>query len=227
MDRSVPSGAGRVSGAGELCATVCWCSCRRSMVTAANKIKTAAAARPKPNDHQLYGRFCETPPLPVGDLAHGACPTIFESIPLPARKAPATAVLVAAFSVPFQARKNRSLRLQSFLQIGQGIPVPRGCCVLRNSQRAGDLAECKIVPDFQDQYLPLIARQRFHCRGERRLCVIFQFKVGLNGWLGFSQSRRLTSCTPRVTTDKIERERTNRRSRATRGYQCRGCDART
>src|SRR5215211_4617452 len=25
------------------------------MVTAANKIKTAAAARPKPNDHQLYG----------------------------------------------------------------------------------------------------------------------------------------------------------------------------
>ena len=49
----------------ELCATVCWCSCRRSMVTAANKIKTAAAARPKPNDHQLYGRFCETPSLPT------------------------------------------------------------------------------------------------------------------------------------------------------------------
>ena len=53
MDRSVSSGTGCVWGAGELCATVCDVSCRRSMVTAAKKIKTAAAARPKPNDHQL------------------------------------------------------------------------------------------------------------------------------------------------------------------------------
>ena len=45
-------------------------------------------------------------------------------LPLPARKAPAMAALVAASSVRFQARKNRSLWLQSFLQIGQGIPVP-------------------------------------------------------------------------------------------------------
>src|SRR4030095_14454772 len=30
-----------------------------------------------------------------------------------------------------------------------------------------------------------------------------------NGCRGFSQSRRLTSCAPRVATDKIERERTN------------------
>ncbi len=132
-------------------------------------------------------------------------------LPLPARKEKATAALVAAFSVPFQARKNRSLRLQSFLQIGQGIPVSRCCRVLRNSQRTGDLAECKIIPDFQDQYLPLIARQRFHCRCERRLRVIFQFKVGLNDWLGFSKNGGLTSCPPRVTADKIERERTNRR----------------
>src|SRR5262249_47836670 len=82
--------------------------------------------------------------------------------------------------------------------------------VLRNSKRIGDFAECKIIPDFQDQYLPLIARQRLHCRGECRLRVIVQFKVWLTGWRGFSQSRRLTSCTPRVAADKIERERTNR-----------------
>jgi hypothetical protein len=35
--------------------------------------------------------------------------------------------------------------------------------------------------------------------------------VGLNDWLGFSKNGRLTSCTPRIATDKIERERTNRR----------------
>src|SRR4029077_15478426 len=91
-------------------------------------------------------------------------PYYLRELPLPARKAPATAALVAAFSVPFQARKNRSLWLQSFLQIGQGISVARCCCVLRNSQCASDLAECKIIPDFQDQYLPLIVRQRLHCR---------------------------------------------------------------
>src|SRR5205814_10211381 len=72
-------------------------------------------------------------------------------------------------------------------------------------------AECKIIPDFQNQYLPLIARQRFHCCRECRLRVIVQTKVGLNGRFDFSQSRRLTSCTSRITTDKIERERTNRR----------------
>src|SRR4029077_1730490 len=138
-------------------------------------------------------------------------PYYLRELPLPARKAPAMAALVAAFSVPFQARKNRSLRLQSFLQISQGIPIPRCCCVLRNSQRPGDFAECQIIPDFQDQYLPLIARQRLHCHGERRLRVIFQFKVRLNGRLGFAKSRRLTSCTPRIATNEIERERTNRR----------------
>ena len=39
--------------AGEICATVSCRSCRRSIVTTVNKIKTAAAARPKPNDHHL------------------------------------------------------------------------------------------------------------------------------------------------------------------------------
>src|SRR4030095_9474979 len=138
-------------------------------------------------------------------------PDSFPELLLPARKAPTTAELVAAFAVRFQARKDRSLRLQSFLQIGQGIPVARCCCVLRNSQRTGDFAKCKIIPDFQDQYLPLIARQRFHRHGESRLRVVFQLKVWLNGPLGFSQSCCLASCTPCVATDKIERERTNRR----------------
>ena len=35
--------------------------------------------------------------------------------------------------------------------------------------------------------------------------------MGLNDRLGFSKNGRLTSCTPRVTADKIKRERTNRR----------------
>src|SRR5262249_5040562 len=57
-------------------------------------------------------------------------PGNFRELPLPARKVLATAALVAAFSVRFQARKNRSLRLQSYLQVTQGIPVPRCCCIL-------------------------------------------------------------------------------------------------
>src|SRR5262249_52516733 len=57
-------------------------------------------------------------------------PCNFRELPLPARKAPAMAAPVAAFSVRFQALKSRSLRLQSFLQIAQGIPIPRCCCVL-------------------------------------------------------------------------------------------------
>src|SRR5437667_358326 len=44
-----------VSDAGETCAIFSFRSCRRSILTAANKTKTAAAARPKPNDNQLYG----------------------------------------------------------------------------------------------------------------------------------------------------------------------------
>ena len=82
---------------------------------------------------------------------------------------------------------------------------------MRNSECARDFANCQIIPDFQDQYLPLITWQRIDCCGERRLRVIFQFKVRLNGRLGFSKSRRLTSCTPRIATNEIERERTNRR----------------
>ena len=124
MDRSVPSGAGRVSGAGELCATVCWCSCRRSMVTAANKIKTAAAARPKPNDHQVMGGFLDTPQRRLRASAARLIRALLSLRASPTRsKSTGDGCAGRSFSVPFQARKNRSLRLQSFLQIGQGIPV--------------------------------------------------------------------------------------------------------
>ena len=57
VDRPVPSGIGRATGAGELCATVGCCSWRRSIVTAAKKTKTPAAASPKPSEIQFEGVF--------------------------------------------------------------------------------------------------------------------------------------------------------------------------
>lgn len=132
------------------------------MLTTANKIKTAAAAKPKPNDHQLYGNaetfWVAWKPKRL--------PYNFPELARPAQKEPATAAPVAAFSVHFQCQKNRSLRLQALFQIAQRISVARRGGVLRNSQRSGDLAKGKVIPDFQDQHLPLITRQRIHSRGE-------------------------------------------------------------
>ena len=55
------------------------------MVTAANKIKTAAAARPKPNDHQLCVASLKRHQLDVASAAADV-PTIFESFPYPLEK---------------------------------------------------------------------------------------------------------------------------------------------
>ena len=57
------------------------------MVTTANKIKTAAAARPKPNDHQLEGVVSRPPQRRSRDRRSlTQLPYIFESFPYPFEK---------------------------------------------------------------------------------------------------------------------------------------------
>ena len=75
------------------------------MVTAANKIKTAAAARPKPNDHQWMGGF-QTRHQRRLETAARLMPALLSlRASLPARKALATAALVAAFQFLFKLGK--------------------------------------------------------------------------------------------------------------------------
>src|SRR4029077_5601782 len=81
---------------------------------------------------------------------------------------------------------------------------------MRNAQCTGHLAKRQFVPDFQDEHLALVLRQTADCRSERRLRLIFPFKLRLDGWIGLSKNSGFASSATFVATDKIESDRTYR-----------------
>src|SRR4029453_9601754 len=121
-----------------------------------------------------------------------------------AQRVRAKAAPAATLSSHSQARRNRSLWLQAFLQIHQSVSISGRCRILRNAERSGDFVKRKFVPDFQDEHLALILWQTADCRSERGLRLVFPFKLRFDGWIGVGQNSSLTPRTAFVATDKIE-----------------------
>src|SRR5262245_17333814 len=134
-------------------------------------------------------------------------------LPQSAQKEQAKAAPVATLSTHSQARRNRSLGLQALLQIRQGVSISRRGGILRNAERASDLAKREFIPDFQDEHLALIVWQTADCRGERGLRLIFPLELRLDSWIGFGKRSGLTSSTAFVATDKIESDRAHSREK--------------
>ena len=125
------------------------CSCRRSIVTAANKIKTAAAARPKPNDHQLCVVSLKRHQLEV------AFPEAVDLLSL--RASPIRSKSIGdgcagrSFLSSFSSSEKSFIAVAKFSSdwsrhTGTAMPL---CSAKFPARRRS--AECKIVPDFQDQ----------------------------------------------------------------------------
>src|SRR5438105_7615535 len=118
---------------------------------------------------------------------------------------------VAASSTPVPTQKNRSLRLQLFLQRSERIPIARRGCVLRDAECFGDLRESEFVPNFHDQDFALIAWQAVDRRGKFTLRIVAGFKLRFDRSASICEDFDFTSRAPLVASNEIEGSRADGR----------------
>src|SRR6266513_164497 len=124
---------------------------------------------------------------------------------------PRTAAPAEVCEVCLRSRKNRSYREQILFQIGESVSIPGRGCVLRNFKSARDFGKSEVVPDFHDQHLPLLVRQKIERGHKRALRFVLNLEHWLDSLIGFGSGSEFAASAPTVAPERIERNGSHRR----------------
>jgi hypothetical protein len=102
------------------------------------------------------------------------------------------------------------MRLQRFAESGKGVTVPGGGSVLRNFQNARDLSESQLVPDFQNDDLPLFVRQTFHRCSQDLLAFVQIGKLRLAMGSAVARHCGFASRAPLIASQTVKSGRPDR-----------------
>src|SRR6266513_4585917 len=124
---------------------------------------------------------------------------------------PRTAAPAEVCEVCLRSRKNRSYREQILFQIGERVSIPGRGCVLRNFESTRDFGKSEVVPDFHDQHLPLLGRQKIERGHQRALRFVLNLEHWLDSLISFGSGSGFAASAPVVAPEKIERNGSHRR----------------
>src|SRR5437667_153792 len=113
--------------------------------------------------------------------------------------------------VCLRSQKNRSYRGQILFQIGERVSIPGRGCVLRNFQSARDFGKSEVVPDFHDQHLPLLVRQKIERGHKRAWRSVLNLEHWLDNVISFGSGSGFAASAPVVAPERIERNGSPRR----------------
>src|SRR5256885_14820538 len=112
--------------------------------------------------------------------------------------------------VCLQSRKNRSYRGQILFQISERVSIPGRSCVLRNFESTRDFGKSEVVPDFHDQHLPLLGRQKIERGHQRALRFVLNLEHWLDSLISFRSGSGFAASPPGVAPGKIRADGTHR-----------------
>src|SRR5438046_274932 len=107
--------------------------------------------------------------------------------------------------VCLRSRKNRSYRGQILFQRSERVSIPGRGCVLRNFKSARDFGKSEVVPDFHDQHLLLLVRQKIERGHKRALRLILNLEHWLDSLISFGSGSEFAASAPTVAPERIER----------------------